>query len=194
MSITGRGPSDTKPELLETHQLLIAVAAMVLMLLPFLTTVTDMVDSFVMQFQWYALLQNLVAPIESRLIAALLQYGFGINTAVSGSTLIVMGQPSLKVYISWICIGWQSAALLAITLFAGLRGPYTLQSKTLCLLAAVEGTFIVNLLRITSVVLVDLYVGQLSAQIYHDYGGTAIVITWLVLFWYFAFAYILKRK
>lgn len=76
MSVTGRGPSD-KPELLETHQLLIAVAAMVLMLLPFLTTVSDLIDSFVLQFQWYVFLQDLIAPTESKLIAVILQYMFG---------------------------------------------------------------------------------------------------------------------
>lgn len=113
---------------------------------------------------------------------------------MSGSSLVVIGHPSLKVYISWICVGWQSAALLAVTLIAGLRGPYTFRSKTLCLAAAVEGTFVIGLLRMASVILVDLYMGHLPAVIYHDYGGTIIIITWLVLFWYFAFAYILKRK
>jgi exosortase/archaeosortase family protein len=194
MSVTRRGPTDSKPELLETHQLLIAVAAVVLMVLPFLTAMSDAVDAFVTQFQWYVFLQDLIAPTEGKLIAAFLQYVLGITTFVSGSSLIVIGSPSLKVYISWICVGWQSAALLAATLIAGLRGPYTLRSKGLCLVAAIEGTFVIGLLRMVSVILVDLYVGHLPAVIYHDYGGTVIMITWLVLFWYFAFAFILKRK
>jgi len=193
LSVTSRGPSD-KPELLETHQLLIAVAAMVLMLLPFLTTLSDLIDSFVLQFQWYTFLQDMIAPIEGKLIAVILQYLFGMTAVVSGPSLIILGNPSLKVYISWICIGWQSAALLAVTLLAGLRGPYTLRSKTLCFVAAIEGTFGIGLLRMASVILVDMYIGHIPAVIYHDYGGTVIIITWLVLFWYFAFAFILKRK
>jgi len=193
MRVTSRGPSD-RPELLETHQLLIAVAAMVLMLLPFLTTLSDLIDSFVLQFQWYAFLQDIIAPMEGKLIAVILQYVFGMTAIVSGPSVIILGNPSLKVYISWICIGWQSAALLAVTLVAGLRGPYTLRSKTLCLIAAVEGTFVIGLLRMASVILVDMYVGHIPAIIYHDYGGTVIIITWLALFWYFAFTFILKHK
>jgi exosortase/archaeosortase family protein len=194
MSVTGRGPSDSKPELLETHQLLIAVAAMVLMLLPFLTAVSELIDSYVMQFQWTVALFDLTAPMEGKLIAVILQYMFGMTAFVSGASLVVVGNPSLKVYISWVCVGWQSGALLLVTLIAGLRGPYTIRSKILCLAAAIEGTFTVDLFRMVSVVLVDLYAGNLPAVIYHDYGGTVITITWLVLFWYFAFAFVLKRK
>lgn len=194
MTASGKGPSNTKPELLETHQLLIAVAAMVLVLLPFLTTVSDLIDSYVTQFPSYVFLQDSVAPIEGKLVAVMLRYVFGITTYVSGPSLVVVGNPSLKVYISWICIGWQTVALLIVTLIAGLRGPYTLGSKMLCLVAAIEGTYVISLFRMVSVILVDMYVGQLPAVIYHDYGGTIIIITWLVLFWYFAFAYLLKHK
>lgn len=194
MSVPGGGPTDRKPELLETHQLLIAVAAMVLMLLPFLIAVSELVDSYVMQFSWVIALLDLTAPMEGRLIAVILQYVFGLTAFVSGPSLIVVGNPSLKVFISWVCVGWQSAALLLVTLIAGLRGPYTIRSKILCLAAVVEGTFTVDLFRMASVVLVDLYVGNLPAVIYHDYGGTVIIITWLVLFWYFAFAFVLKHK
>jgi hypothetical protein len=167
---------------------------MVLILLPFLTTLSDLIDSFMLQFQWYTFLQDIIAPMEGKLIAVILQYLFGMTAVVTGPSLAILGNHSLKVYISWICVGWQSAALLAVTLVAGLRGPYTLCSKLLCLVAAVEGTFVTGLLRMVSVILVDMYIGHLPAVIYHDYGGTIIVVTWQVLFWYFAFAFILKRK
>ncbi len=194
MSVPSPNSTDMKPELLRTHEVLIAMAATVLMILPFITIFSDALDSMMMQIEAYVFLQNIVAPIEGRMIAVILQYVFGIPSVMSGSTLSLIGQPSLKVYISWICLGWQSAALLAITFVAGLRGPYTTKSKILVLLAGIEGTFLINLLRITSVVLVDLYVGYLPATLYHDYGGTIIVINWLVVFWYLAFTYILKRK
>lgn len=183
-----------KPELLRTHELLLAIAAAALMLLPLMITVSDALNSFIAQFQGYVLLQNLVAPMEARMLAVVLRYVFGIPTSISGSTLIMMGQPSLKVYVSWICVGWQSALLYAVTVLVGLRGPYTTKSKLLVLFAGIEGTFLINLLRETSVILVNMYIGELAAILYHDYGGTIILITWLILFWYLAYALLLKHK
>ena len=189
------GISDkVKPELLRTHELLLAIAATALLLLPLVITVSDAVNSFIAQFEESTLLQNLVAPIEARMIAVVLQHLFGIQTVISGSTLIMMGQPSLKVYVSWICVGWQSAVLYAATVLVGLRGPYTTKSKLLVLFAGIEGTFLINLLRETSVILVNMYVGELAAILYHDYGGTIILITWLVLFWYLVYAFVLRHK
>ncbi len=192
--MSNTSPADAKPELLETHQFLLAISATVLMLLPFFMTISNALDSFIAQFQAYVLIQNLVAPIEARMLAAVLQYAFGIRTVISGPSIIILAQPTLKVYVSWLCVGWQSTALLAVTMLFGLRGPYTNRSRFLTLLAGFEGTYLVNLLRETSVILVNLHFGELPAILYHDYGGTVITITWLVVFWYFAFAFILKRK
>ena len=183
-----------KPDLLRTHELLLAIAAVVFMLLPLMITISDSLDSFITQFQAYALIQTLIAPIEARMLAVVLQYLFGIPTAISGSTLIMMGQNSLKVYVSWICVGWQSMALYAVSVTVGLRGPYTVRSKLLVLFAGLEGTFLINLFRETSVILVNMYVGDLAAILYHNYGGAIITITWLVLFWYLAYAAVLKHK
>jgi exosortase/archaeosortase family protein len=192
--MSNTGAADAKPELLETHQFLLAISATVLMLLPFFMTISNALDSLIAQFQAYVFIQNLVAPIEARMLAAVMQYVFQIPTVISGSSIIILGQPTLKVYVSWICVGWQSTALLAVTMLFGLRGPYTNRSRLLTLLAGFEGTYLVNLLRETSVILVNLHFGELPAILYHDYGGTVITITWLVVFWYFAFAFILKRK
>jgi exosortase/archaeosortase family protein len=101
---------------------------------------------------------------------------------------------SLKVYISWNCIGWQSLVLFAITLLTGLGGHYTRESKILCVVAGIEGTILLNLLRIASVILVAIYAGYLPAVLFHDYGGTLLVVLWLVLFWQLAFNRILKPQ
>ena len=183
-----------KPDLLRTHELLLAIAAIVFMLLPLMITISDSLDSFIAQFQAYALIQTLIAPTEARMLAVVLQYLFGLHTAISGSTLIMTGQPSLKVYVSWICVGWQSISLFAVSALVGLHGPYTARSKLLVLLAGLEGTFLINLFRETSVILVNMYIGELAAILYHNYGGAIITITWLVLFWYLAYAAVLKHK
>jgi exosortase/archaeosortase family protein len=183
-----------KPDLIRTHELLLAIAAAALMLLPLMITISNALDSFIAQFQAYVLLQNLVAPMEARMLAVVLQHLFGIPTVISGSTLVMTGPTSLKVFVSWICVGWQSAALYAATLLVGLRGPYTTKSKLLVLFLGIEGTFMINLLRETSVILVNMYIGELAAILYHDYGGTIILITWLIVFWYLAYAFVLKHK
>ena len=128
------------------------------------------------------------------MLAVVLKHKFGISTTISGSTLIMSGPASLKVFVSWICVGWQSAALYAATLLVGLRGPYTNKSKLLVLFLGIEGTFLINLLREASVILVNMYIAELAAILYHDYGGTIILITWLIVFWYLAYALVLKHK
>lgn len=184
----------TKPGLMETHQALIAIAALVLMMLPFITTFNEFLTTIVLRSQAYVLIQDFVVPIEGKMVGVILQYVFGMNTAISGSSLVILGARSLKVYISWNCVGWQSGILFAITLVTGLRGPYTLKSKILCVTAGIEGTILVNLLRIASVILVAIYAGYLPAILFHDYGGTILVVLWLVLFWHFAFSHILKHQ
>jgi len=180
------------PGLIETHQVLIALTALVFLLLPFVTTFNDFLTSLVLSSQAYVIIQSFVVPIEGRMVAVILQYLFGIPAAISGSSIIIPG--SFRVYISWNCIGWQSVILFAITLVTGLRGPYTLKSKILCVTAGIEGTVLLNLLRIASVILVAIYAGYLPAVLFHDYGGTILVVLWLVLFWHFAFSHILKHQ
>jgi len=50
----------------------------------------------------------------------------------------------------------------------------------------------VNLLRISVVCVVAYYVGQLPAVIFHDYGGTILILLWLFAFWYFEHRYLLE--
>jgi exosortase/archaeosortase family protein len=184
----------TNPELVRTDQLLLAVTAAVLMLLPLMFTISNALDSFIYQFQAYTILQSIVAPTEARMIAAVLQYLFRIHTVISGSTIILLGQPSLKIYVSWICVGWQSLALYFASAIVGLSGPHTIKSKLLALVVGLEGTFLINLLRETSVILVNMYIGDIPAILYHTYGGTIIVTSWLAIFWYLSYATVLKRK
>lgn len=186
------GSSVQKPGLMETHQVLIALTALVLMLLPFITAFNDFLTSLVLSSQAYVIIQNFVVPIEGRMVAVILQYLFGMPTAISGSLIIIPGY--LRVYMSWNCIGWQSLILFAITLLTGLGGQYTFKSKILCVVAGIEGTILLNLLRIASVILVAIYAGYLPAVLFHDYGGTLLVVLWLVWFWQLAFNRILKPQ
>jgi exosortase/archaeosortase family protein len=181
-----------KPGLMETHQVLIALAAVTLMVLPFVTTFNELLTAILLSSQAYGWIQSYAVPIEGKMVAVILQYVFGMPTLVSESSLIVPG--AIRVYISWNCIGWQSLILFGISLLTGLVGPYTLRSKTLCVLTGIQGTILVNLLRIASVILVAIYAGYPPAILFHDYGGTIIIVLWLVLFWHFAFNHILRPQ
>jgi exosortase/archaeosortase family protein len=126
------------------------------------------------------------------MIAVILGF-FGIEASVSETSLYLLkGAITLPIYISWNCVGWQSFILFAITLITGLQGSYTRRSKVETVILGFLGTFLVNLLRISIVCLVAYYVGQLPAVIFHDYGGTILILLWLFLFWYFAHGYVLE--
>jgi len=191
MSVQKDMPTQLRPGLIETHQILIASTAVVLMLLPFVTAFSEFLTSLTLSSGAYLVIQDFVVPIEGRMVAGILHYLFGMPTAVSGPTVIIPG--SIRVYINWNCIGWQSLVLFGITLVTGLRGPYTTKSKALCVITGLEGTVLLSLVRIASVVLVAIYIGYMPALLFHDYGGTILTVLWLVAFWSLAFNHILKR-
>jgi exosortase/archaeosortase family protein len=177
-----------------TYQRLLIISAITFLLLPFITTFNEFLTAIVENTPLYTLIQRMIVPNLVKMIGAVLQYFFGITTSVSSANLFLQGEGhAVNIYISWNCIGWQSLILFVFTLITGLQGPYTLKSKTYCLILGLEGTFLVNLGRIVLVILVAFYWGHLPAVIIHDYGGTIIILVWLALFWFFSFNYVLKR-
>jgi len=117
-----------------------------------------------------------------------------VHAGVNGSELIVWnpsGQPQ-ALFISWNCVGWQSLILLGISLVAGLRGRYSVAARIQVVLIGVLGTLCVNLLRMSAVALLAATAGRVPALLFHDYGGTLIVIAWLFCFWALAYRWILS--
>jgi exosortase/archaeosortase family protein len=100
----------------------------------------------------------------------------------------------LRIYINWNCIGWQSFVLLTFTFLTGLQGPYTKRSKLMTVLIGLEGTFLVNILRILIPTLLAHNSGYLQAIIFHDYLGTLFTLLWMGIFWNYAFGSLLLRK
>lgn len=100
----------------------------------------------------------------------------------------------MRIYINWNCIGWQSFIILAFTFITGLQGDFTLSSKLMAILIGIEGTFLVNIVRILIPSLLAYYHGSLSAVIFHDYLGTLMTLLWMVVFWYYAFEGILVKR
>ena len=177
-----------------TYQLILILASVILLVMPFITTFNELLTSVVMRLGLDAVLQGWVVPTQVRMIAVILRL-FGIYATVSQTSLYLLkGAMTLPIYISWNCVGWQSFILFAITLITGLQGPYTRRSKMETVILGFLGTFLVNLWRISVVCVVAYYLGQLPAVIFHDYGGTILILLWLFAFWYLAHTCLLETQ
>lgn len=173
-------------------RLVLIMGAILLMVLPFVTTFNEFLTRIVETTGLDRFLTDWVVPIEARMIAVILGL-LGIPSQVSTTTVYLdRGGFFLPVYISWNCVGWQSFILYAVTLVTGIQGPFTRASKFEAMLVGFLGTFIMNLLRIASVAVVAFHFGQLPAVIYHDYGGTIIILLWLFGYWWFSHGWLLE--
>jgi len=57
-----------------------------------------------------------------------------------------------------------------------------------------EGTFLVNIVRILIPTLLAYYMGYIPAIIFHDYMGTLLTLLWIGGFWSYAFGNILVKR
>ena len=173
-------------------RLILIMAIMLVLLLPFVTTTNELLTRIVEITGLDKLLTEYIVPIEARLIAVLLGF-VGIPIQVSSTTIYLdKGGFFLPVFISWNCVGWQSFLLFAVTLATGFQGAFSRRSKIDAIVLGFLGIFLMNLLRIASVALVAFYFGTSPALIYHDYGGTIIVLLWLFGIWWFSHGWLLE--
>jgi exosortase/archaeosortase family protein len=170
---------------------LVAMACALLMLLPFVTTFDDLLTTWALQLGANNPLQGIV-PIEARMVVGLLG-AVGIRAAASGSHIVIWDAAGSMhtLFISWNCIGWQSLILLGISFLSGLRGQQSLEARVQVVLIGIAGTMLLNLIRVAAVAAIAATIGQTPAMLFHDYGGTLLVIGWLFGFWIFAQRWIL---
>jgi len=170
---------------------LIASACALLMVLPLVTTFDDFLTGWAMQLGANNPLQAIV-PVEARMVVGLLG-ALGIHSAAAGSDLVVWDRAGFMhvLQISWNCIGWQSLVLLGVSFLTGLRGRQPFEARAQVVVVGVAGTMLLNLLRVAAVAALAATWGQTPAILFHDYGGTLLVIGWLFAFWAFAQRWIL---
>ncbi|TME57347.1 MAG: exosortase/archaeosortase family protein [Chloroflexi bacterium] len=163
---------------------LLATSCALLMLLPLVTTFDDFLTTWALQLGVDNPLQSIV-PVEARMVVSLLGIA-GVHAAASGSHIVVWdGAGAMHtLFISWNCIGWQSLLLLGASFFSGLRGEQAVGSRLQVIVIGVGGTLLLNLLRVAAVAALEATWGHLPALIFHDYGGTILVIVWLFAFWF----------
>jgi len=170
---------------------LIAITCALLMLLPFVTTFDDLLTTWALALGANNPLQGIV-PIEARMVVGLLGVA-GIHAAASGSHLVIWDSAGSMhtLFISWNCIGWQSLILLGVSFLSGLRGQQTVEARVQVVLIGVAGSMLLNLMRVAAVAATAATFGQTQATIFHDYGGTILVVVWLFAFWIFVQRFIL---
>ena len=173
---------------------LLAMLCALLMLLPLVTTFDDFLTTWALQFGANNPLQAIV-PVEARMVVGLLGL-VGIHAAASGSHLVVWDSAGAMhmLFISWNCIGWQSLVLLGVSLVSGLRGRHPLEARLQVIVIGVAGTMLLNLLRVAVVAGIAATFGVTPAVLFHDYGGTILVIGFLFGFWIFVQRWILGTE
>jgi exosortase/archaeosortase family protein len=170
---------------------LLAILCALLMLLPLVTTFDDFLTTWALQFGANNPLQAIV-PVEARMVVGLLGLA-GIHAAASGSHLVVWDSAGAMhtLFISWNCIGWQSLVLLGVSFLTGLRGRHPIEARIQVIVIGVAGTMLLNLLRVAVVAGIAATVGVIPAVLFHDYGGTILIVGFLFAFWIFVQRWIL---
>jgi exosortase/archaeosortase family protein len=173
---------------------LLAMLCALLMLLPLVTTFDDFLTTWALQFGANNPLQAIV-PVEARMVVGLLGL-VGIHAAASGSHLVVWdGVGAMHtLFISWNCIGWQSLVLLGVSFISGLRGRHPIEARIQVIVIGVAGTMLLNLLRVAVVAGIAATIGVTPAVLFHDYGGTILVVVFLFGFWVFVQRWILGAE
>jgi len=173
---------------------LIALACAMLMLLPLVTTFNDLLATWALGLGANNPLQAIV-PVEARMVVALVGLA-GIHAAASGSHLVVWDGSGMMhtLFISWNCIGWQSLVLFAISLISGLRSGHSLEARVQVVIIGVASTMLLNLVRVAAVAAIAAVIGVTPAILFHDYGGTLLVILFLFAFWLFVQRWILEPQ
>lgn len=162
-----------------------------LVLLPFLVTFNEFLTRIVENFKLYKLLQDQLVPVEVKMVKLLVS-PLGVNFVAYQNGMVVKGT---FLQMTWNCIGWQSLFLLVITLWVGLRsGIYTFSSRVETVCIGLLGTFLINIFRLSVIVLIFAYLRPLYAYIYHDYLAAIVTIVWLFFFWWFSYSFVLEEK
>jgi exosortase/archaeosortase family protein len=170
---------------------IVAIACALLMVLPLVTTFDDFLTTWALQFGANSPLEAIV-PAEARMVVSLLSL-VGIHAAASGSHIVVWDGAGVMhtLLISWNCIGWQSLILLGVSFLSGLRGGQPLEARVQIVVIGVAGTMLLNLMRVAAVAALAATWGQTPAVLFHDYGGTILIVAWLFAFWIFVQRWIL---
>jgi exosortase/archaeosortase family protein len=181
-----------------TFKLLFAALAVMLALLPFVTTFNTMLTEFINSIGLYQRLQERLVPWEASMVVTIVRL-LGINAFLLpkeeiGAFVIDRGGELIPADLQWNCLGWQSLVLLVLSFIAGFQGNFTRLSIIECVLIGLLGTFLLNILRMVFITIGIYYVNTAFALLIHDYFAAFTTIIWLFFFWWFSYAFVLEEK
>lgn len=165
--------------------IIIISASLILTTLPFYITFNEFLTWIVKSFGLWYFIDNYISPIIATMTTSLLQL-MNIKAALNGPLIYIDGPTGgVALYIAWNCIGWQSIVIFSAISYIALKdNEMPKLEKLVTILLGLEGTILVNILRIVLVGLVAVHFGRIQAMIFHDYFGTLISLSWLLGFWY----------
>lgn len=172
--------------------------AVMLALLPFVTTFNTILTEIINSVGFYRVIQERLVPWESSLIVVIVRF-LGINAFLLpkeeiGAFVIEKGSEYIPADLQWNCLGWQSLVLLILSFIAGLQGNFTNLSRIECLLIGLSGTFLLNILRMVFITVGIYYINTAFALLIHDYFAALTTIAWLFFFWWFSYSFVLEEK
>ena len=165
------------------YLVLVAATCAMLLVLPFVTTFDEFLTASTRQLGLINPILSLATP-EARAVVAILGW-LGIPAQAAGPQMYIWDANGQRqaLLISTTCIGWQSLILLGLSFTVGLRGRFTTEARVQAVAIGVLGTIFVNLIRMTLVALVAVHFGFWPAVLFHDYGGTLLIVVWLFGYW-----------
>src|SRR3989344_6387449 len=163
----------------DTFSNLFLMLVTALMVMPFFSTFNELLTRIIENTFLYKPIELFIVPYEINLVRTIISF-FGIES-IGGQKIFQIIKDGIPqgIYISWNCIGWQSFLILVVSLKTGLTDNFIKTSKIEIVILGILGTFLINILRISLVVLVFYFFGRLPAIILHDYGSILITILWL---------------
>ena len=157
---------------------------------PFFVTLNDLLTKIVEQFTLYKLLQEFVVPYQVQLV------GFVVKPLIQNfegykDGMVVNGQ---ILRMNWNCLGWQSLILFIVSSFVGFSGgEFSFSSKLQTLVFGLLGVFWVNILRISTTVILAVYYDPIFRVLFHDYLAAFVTVIFLSFFWWFAYKFVLEE-
>ncbi|OGD85224.1 hypothetical protein A2164_01695 [Candidatus Curtissbacteria bacterium RBG_13_35_7] len=166
------------------------VSALLLLMLPFISTFNEFLTSIFLRWRLYQALENVVVPYEAKVLAGIFN---SLNiAALATQTGIWISQTFIE--IQWNCLGWQSAVLLLATFLTGFQGNFTKSSKFEVIFIGVVGTYLITLARMLVVGIFAVMWNVEAVRVFHDWFSLIFVIAWFFVFWWFSYSFVLETK
>lgn len=164
--------------------------SILLAVLPIVVALNGTLTKVVEATSWYRFVQIYIVPYEVKIVAAVL-YLVHIPSQIQTDGLNVNGT---FLQVTWNCLGWQSLLFLCISLGVGLGTRYKLWSIVETVMIGIAGTFLMNVLRMLTIVLLGAFARPIFALVFHDYLAAFLTVSWLLLFWWFSYGFVLEEK